>query len=455
MKQYFIIILFIFSINIFAQKELSFDFDYAQFQYDSTSNYLEIYYSIYPSYLKMIKQDGKDLVKAKMHIQIQNVNTDELVVNKDWGLSQPFKDSSDYKSNQTLLGTVGFYIKGGNYVLDINVEDVFNKKNKKSFTEKIDITPFSTKSFSISNIELATRIVNSNVNKNSIFYKNTLEVYPNPSIVYSENYPVLFYYAELYNLQNSENQKITLSKKLYSSNNSLLYENSKDIHTTQKSIVDAGTINLKKYPTDTYTLILKLTNENTHKYVTTSKKFFLINSKVASAPMNLSKSDYMSSEFGVLQMEECDDLFEKSTALATNTEKNGYRKLDSLNQKREFLYNFWKRRDTTPETEENEFKKLYLERIQIANQRYSTFNTPGFKTDRGRVYLQYGDPDEIERHPNETNSKPYETWTYRNIEGGVIFIFADLMGFNYYELIHSTKRGELQDPNWRNRIRAN
>jgi len=171
--------------------------------------------------------------------------------------------------------------------------------------------------------------------------------------------------------------------------------------------------------------------------------------------MNLSKSDYMSSEFGVLQMEECDDLFEKSTALATNTEKNGYRKLDSLNQKREFLYNFWKRRDTTPETEENEFKKLYLERIQIANQRYSTFNTPGFKTDRGRVYLQYGDPDEIERHPNETNSKPYETWTYRNIEGGVIFIFADLMGFNYYELIHSTKRGELQDPNWRNRIRAN
>jgi GWxTD domain-containing protein len=454
MKRYLTVLMILFAINIYPQKELSFEFDYAQFQYDSTSNYLEIYYSIFPADLKVSKQDGSSLVKAKMHIQIQNINTDELVVNKDWSLSQPINDSVELKNDKTLLGIVGFYVKTGNYVLDINIEDVFNSNNKKSYSERIDIIPFSSKIFGISDIELATRIVNDNANKNSIFYKNTLEVYPNPSIVYSEISPVLFYYTEIYNL-NKATHKVSLTKKIFNSKNSLVYENSKTMNSTRESIVEVGTINLSKYPTDTYTLMLKISEDGTDKYVASSKKFFLVNPKITAAPENLAKSNYISSEFGVLQQEECDDLFQKSKVLASSSEKDGYKKLDSLNLKREFLYNFWKRRDPTPETEENEFKKVFLERVEIANARYSTMNTPGYKTDRGRVFLQYGDPDEVERFPNETNTKPYETWTYKSIEGGVIFVFADLMGFNYYELLHSTKRGELQDPNWMNRISAN
>ncbi len=454
MKKTLFLLIAFFEI-FFAQKALRFDFDYAQFKYDSTNNYLEIYYSFVPSDFILSKVSGEFVVKAKMHIQIQNNETDELIVNKDWGLTQPLKDSSEYKNGKALLGVVGFNLKKGSYILEISVEDMLNVKSRKEYSENITVNPFFRKSFAISDIELASRIINENGNINSIFYKNTLEVFPNPSIIYTEKAPVLFYYTELYNLQKSKSDKITLKKKLFDSKNNLIYESKKEIPTKRESIVEAGIIDLRKYPTDTYTLSLSLSDKNGEKNTSSNKKFFLVNQGVSVVKASSKSTDYMSSEFGVLSSEECDDLFEKSKVLAQGFEKDEYKKLDSLKHKREYLFNFWKKRDESPETAANELKKLFLSRIEVANSRYRTMSNPGYKTDRGRVLLLYGEPDEIDRYPNETNTKPYEIWAYNNIEGGVFFVFGDFSGFGLYELLHSTKRGELQNPDWIYRISAN
>ncbi|MBK8943723.1 MAG: GWxTD domain-containing protein [Ignavibacteriae bacterium] len=443
------------SNSILPQNTVKFDFDYAQFQYDSTSNFLELYYSFYPADFKLQKEDGKNLIKAKMHIQIQNSSTDELVVNKDWSLTQPVKDSADHKNGKALLGLVGFTLKSGSYNIDISIEDITSKKSRKDYSESIIINPLLRKSFAISDIELATRIVNENANKNSIFYKNTLEIFPNPSIIYSDKSPVLFYYSELYNLKNNTSQQFILEKKLFDSRNNLIYETSKEIQSNKTSIVEVGLVNLKKYPTDTYTLVLKLIENNSKKYTTSSKKFFFVNPGISTPKISKSNTNYLNSEFGVLEIEECDDLFEKSKYLAERQELDDFKKLDSVDKKREFLFNFWKRRDDSPETQINEFKKIYLSRIEVANSRYRTMSTPGYKTDRGRVFTLFGEPDEVDRFPNETDTKPYEIWAFNSIEGGVIFVFGDFSGFGLYELLHSTKRGELQDPNWIYRISAN
>ncbi len=76
----------------------------------------------------------------------------------------------------------------------------------------------------------------------------------------------------------------------------------------------------------------------------------------------------------------------------------------------------------------------------------------GWKTDRGRVYIMYGEPNEIERYPNQTQTRPYEIWSYYDLEGGVRFVFGDITGFADYQLLHSTKRGELRDQYWERRI---
>jgi hypothetical protein len=64
----------------------------------------------------------------------------------------------------------------------------------------------------------------------------------------------------------------------------------------------------------------------------------------------------------------------------------------------------------------------------------------------------YGEPSQVDRFPNENDKRPYEIWGYNELEGGATFVFGDLTGFNDYSLIHSTKRGEISDTNWKKRL---
>ncbi len=392
-----------------------------------------------------------------MHIQIQNTETDELVVNKDWKLVQPVVALSSAEKSKALLGALGFILKKGEYTVNISVKDEINDNIKKAFTENVYVSPFYSNGFVISDIELASRIINDNTNTQSIFYKNTLEVFPNPSILYSYLNPVLFYYSEIYGLNVGDNNNpLELTKVIINSNNQVIDQKKKSISREQESIVEIGFFNLIKEPTDTYTLVLSLSDSVSKKTIVSSKKFFFVNPDVvATNRLDNLQSDYMSSEFAVYLDEECDDLFAKSKIIASSKEIDEYESLDSLNHKRDYLFKFWQRRDNNPNTQVNEFKKEFFERINTANARYKTMSNEGYKTDRGRVFLKLGEPDEIDRHPNETDTKPYEVWYYNQVEGGVVYIFADLTGFNYYELLHSTKRGELQDPNWQRRIQTN
>ena len=143
--------------------------------------------------------------------------------------------------------------------------------------------------------------------------------------------------------------------------------------------------------------------------------------------------------------------FEKTKSIATSEEKDTFEKHD-VDGMRRFLAMFWKSRDPEPTTAINEFRQTYLENIALANTLYSMSFKAGWRTDRGRVLLIYGKPDEIERNPSSIDSKPFEKWHYYSLEGGVEFIFGDVTGLGDYELIHSTHRNEIHDTNWRKRV---
>ena len=254
-------------------------------------------------------------------------------------------------------------------------------------------------------------------------------------------------------MNRTKSEKLILTKSLYSNENIKVYETSRELNVSNESIVEVGFINLKKFPTDTYTFVLAVSNESKTEYAASRKRLYLVNPDVeALAVATTSDLGYMSSEFGVFTEEECDDLFSKSKIIAKSDEIDQYEDLDSLSQKRKFLFQFWQRRDEDPSTPYNEFKTIYLTRVESANTRFRTMTSEGYKTDRGRIFVRLGEPDEIERHPNKIDSKPYEVWYYNQIEGGVHFIFGDFTGFNFYELLHSTMRGELQDPDWARRL---
>ncbi|MFI5102934.1 MAG: GWxTD domain-containing protein [Terriglobales bacterium] len=126
--------------------------------------------------------------------------------------------------------------------------------------------------------------------------------------------------------------------------------------------------------------------------------------------------------------------------IITDEEKSAFMQLSNDEERDQFIEAFWQRRDPTPDTEENEFKEEHYRRIAYANEHYAA-GIPGWKADRGRMYIVFGPADEIESHPSggsyerpmeegggETSTFPFETWRYRYIEGigqEVIIEFVD------------------------------
>ncbi len=123
--------------------------------------------------------------------------------------------------------------------------------------------------------------------------------------------------------------------------------------------------------------------------------------------------------------------------IITKEERTAYQKLTTDAEREKFVEQFWLRRDPTPDTPRNEFKEEHYRRIAYANTRFAG-GKAGWKTDRGRVYIQSGPPDEIESHPSGTaDNPPFEVWRYRYIEGmgkDVSFKFIDSTRNGDYEL---------------------
>ena len=115
--------------------------------------------------------------------------------------------------------------------------------------------------------------------------------------------------------------------------------------------------------------------------------------------------------------------------IITVEERQSFKRLSTDDERENFIESFWLRRDPTPDTMENEFKEEHYRRIAYANDRFPS-GIPGWKTDRGRIYITFGPPDEIDSHPSggtydrpedegggSTSTFPFEIWRYRYIEG--------------------------------------
>src|SRR5258708_27162263 len=147
------------------------------------------------------------------------------------------------------------------------------------------------------------------------------------------------------------------------------------------------------------------------------------------------------------------DWLEKDVAyIITEEERKAFKKLETDEERENFIENFWRRRDPDPDTEENEYREEYFERIAYANEHYAS-GIPGWKTDRGRIYITFGKPDSVESHPSggnydrpsyegggSTTTYPFETWFYRYLAGvgsGIEIEFVDPTGSGEYHIARS------------------
>ncbi|MCB1045989.1 MAG: GWxTD domain-containing protein [Calditrichaeota bacterium] len=218
----------------------------------------------------------------------------------------------------------------------------------------------------------------------------------------------------------------------------------------------------------------------------TRKSFWMLNPDAAPLPGRITENEFENMPVGELL-----EFWERSSLLADAREQIEWENSD-LVERRTFLKEFWDRRDPDPRTRQNEALIQFRERLALADTRWTSSRSPGWKTDRGRVLVRQGEPREIDTNqagirferllsmgvdasdllrnfsadpfsdpaPGESEAAlgrlaPFEIWYYPDMQGGVVFIFVDDVGYGEYQLVHSTLAGEYFDPNWTRRLKNN
>lgn len=450
-----VFVLFIY-VHLYPQPNMiPLSVDYAKFKGDKDNIYLEVYISFYQNYLKYIPYNGQYRSEYLTEVDIKQ-NDSTLFRSADRRYS--IVDSlTGVLAEKKFVNMFNYQILPESYLIQISVRDE-NSSKKGEYVLDITLNPIQKDSLAISDIQLSRHIALDTLK--SEFQKNSYLVIPNPEGIYGISLPVIYYYAEIYHLKYSADDSGTYKFRCNITDNkgdTVKSYPERVIRKPGNSAVLVGGHNIITLPSGTYQLNLEVTDQQTQQIVNTSKGFLFLKQKkteIAKADsLGLIKpKPYTRLIYDQYNEDKLDLEFARAKYISTRKERKMFESLD-INGKREFLVSFWKKFDTTPQTEVNEFKQQYFILVDYANKNFSTMKREGWETSRGRVLLTYGAPDNVERYHMLIDKEPYEIWHYHDVEGGAIFVFADLTGFGYFELLHSTCSREIYQPEWETLIR--
>ncbi len=425
------------AFNSFAQDSpvvskgnLQFYIDNASFMGKENKTYTEFYLMLFSDQLISAGNDRDTVKELVIKSSITNPADERIVTDKQWTTNALLPRDSSSPNNTVIYDQWAEFLSPGTYNVNVTIEAGNREKSGKA-EFSIDVPEFDSNTFSISQIEFVSEVKKESTD--TPFTKGSQEVIPNPWRRYGAlNYRLSFFY-EIYNMPADSNLK---GEYIITNNTGKTVKRLSDIEYRSGSgnVSVVHGINISRFPTGTYELNIILCDSASGSFLSQSRSFEVIqlDSIVRNTGLTEEEAEI---EGGLIKY------------LGTPSEYNFYEKLD-LTGKTQYVVNFWAEKDPIPGTPENEYLQKIMERFRYANQTFKWGKTPGWKSDRGRVIIKYGMPDDIDYHSTEADTKDYEVWTY-NQDKRFIFIFADLRSNGNFRLIHSTKEGEVSDPNWR------
>ncbi|HTP13946.1 MAG TPA: GWxTD domain-containing protein [Bacteroidota bacterium] len=419
--------------------------DYARFRNDSTSTYLEIYYSFYGGSIGYTF-DGTVFRGNIFTTTIFRRNSDgDTVLVQNRRLPINLADTSAASLHTNFVLQTGGAFRNGDYRLLVFSSDSLFPGQRDSIELPVSLQQYPS-SLAVSDIELCSEIKSSPESK-SAFYKNTLEVVPNPTLVFGVGmHPVVFRYVELYNLDTSATYAIE-GAVIDPQTGAVVRKEGKTRRFRVRDAVDVGLQNVSSIHSGKYVYRVTVSDTSQHELCRSEKVFYLNNPQIKND--KVSSTQVTSTMLAGLTADELRSEFKKAKYLASSGEIKSFDELQTAEGMRNFLGKFWASVEAgRPPISDGITRTAYLHRIEVATQRFRAMGRDGWQTDRGRAYVLYGEPDDIERYPSTQGQKPYEVWHYYKIESGVEFDFVDRSGFGDYILVNSTKRGELQDDQW-------
>lgn len=443
------------------------DIDNAAFAYDAGQSMLELYLAFEANTLTYRADSSGyraelpvDLAILKSTLPGLPASDEDQVWADSVTLSFLIPDTTGLASGQHFVHQVRTVIPPGEYQMQVTIPaDTALDRPQVMLRRDVLVPDFSDPSLvGLSDLTLATAIQRSR-DRGSKFYKNGLLIRPNANQLYGSGLSRLFYYAEAYHLDHLDAEEYTVFAYIAEANlpQPLPGLQRRTTRPTRSPDVLVGQFDLSALPSGSYYLRVALLNDANEALAEQSRKFFVYNPGVQRAAPVAAEASFETSPYATMPAEEVDKAFRHIDVIATDQERSRMKKIQDLDERRRFLMDFWLKRDPNTTTPANEYKEQIYQRIQYANDRYTTGRREGWDTDRGHTLIKYGTPTAVEPHLFDRGFAPYEIWKYNNIpgEGQAIFIFADLDGFGLFELIHSTVTGERKLANWQEEIRKN
>lgn len=421
--------------------------DYARYKYDDQSYLLEIFYSFDMTHLNLKQTNGDTLREAVLDLRI--FHNDSLWATNAWRMQLAAGKFSPSQIDGRTIDLLRYVAGPGRYHVELAVRDASSQATQKAALN-LQVEPVPPTSLWMSDIKLAAMIRQEKPDSlEQVFYKNNFVVIPQPDHSYSNRRPLLFYYLENYNLAGAPGASYKvkcyvsdLQGNVMSNVRGRTMTKSKN---NMEASVEVGSLHLGGLQPGEYLLNVETLSAEDLVLGKQSKPFSMLASSgmtaLPAAPLALGR-------FAAMADKEIAVEFKKAAYICSKEEQQMFAELRTLEAKKQFLADLWGRRDPTPSTPENEFYAEYQRRSAYANENFRSFARAGWQTDRGRIYIVYGPPTDIDRFPSSDANHPYERWQYDNIDGGVEFIFIDRTGFKEYRLVHSTKFGEINDTNW-------
>ncbi|MFH1687891.1 MAG: GWxTD domain-containing protein [bacterium] len=391
--------------------------DYASF-YDTDSGLirLEVYWQLYNTALTFVPDAGHFSAGFDVTIRVRDQSGRQVKVyqrDKAIAVESAARAASerDFRTNQT-----GFLLPEGKYDVEFTLRDL---NSERSYHRKFEVKlkdPLR-KYPTLSDIELVNAAAQDD-QSDGPFSKGNLAIIPSLTGEYgSSQNDRLRYYIEIYQGSESVDEVLVVSA-IRRQWGGLAYRDSLTAELTEPVTRQLREITLDQLAPGAYELEISLVGRRQKKLSEKKATFFVEWSTEA-----LVRDDYNAG-------------LDLLSLIAKPGQLDGLDKLESHEERKAAVEAFWKSWDPTPGTPENEVRQEFFHRVKTANRSYAFMRTPGWRTDRGRVFIKHGEPDELDDFPMALDSYPYQEWHYHRSSTYLRFTFVDENGDGDYRLIY-------------------
>lgn len=417
-------------------------------------NYIEFNVYIVGQSVKWIQVDTTD---SQAHIEI-------TILFKQNGKTVQF-DKYAVKSPKSLDPTnfvdiKRYGLKNGLYDIEVQFKDLNKAGNEATYKSNI-IMDFDKLNLRQSDIQLLSFFENDSLNqregsKNGIFMEAL------PFAFYDRNLTNLIFYNEIYNTDKLINDDFLMSFSVIKAFGAANEKPAMVAHRRKKAaplVTNLLSFDITQLESGNYRFVVTVRNKNND--LLSEKETFFQRSNPAFNHLDTLSTESIKQEF-VSNLEEKDlryalrsimmQIPDEDVAIVSDMLKN-----KELEAQRLYLFKYWAKKNAImPEQSYDE----YMMTSKTVDRTYGSGMGFGFDTDRGRLFLKYGRPTDVITVENETSAPPYEIWVYNKIEKtgqtNVKFIFYNpSLIANGYKLLHSTCRGEIQNPRWKSDLYRN